>query len=72
MARLAVIEYSIDWRKCHVCCGRIGNGRSPLMICRCGTSGIWIGVGLPIVSVRMPIMLWKYDVVLRPPLNQVE
>ena len=37
-----------------------------------GTKGIVIGVGLPIVSVRMPIWLWKYDVVRSPPLNQVE
>ena len=31
-----------------------------------------IGVGFPIVSVRMPIMLWKCEVVRRPPLNHVE
>ena len=31
-----------------------------------------IGSGLPIVSVRMPIMLWKCAVVRMPPLNHVE
>ncbi len=54
---LAVTSYSIDWRKCHVC-GAIGNGRSPLASARDGTKGISIGVGLPIASVRSPIMLW--------------
>ena len=28
--------------------------------------------GFPIVSVRMPIMLWKYTVVLNPPFHQIE
>jgi hypothetical protein len=36
------------------------------------TVGISCGVGLPIVSVRSPIMLWKYTVVRRPPFHQVE
>ncbi len=31
-----------------------------------------IGSGLPMVSVRMPIMLWKCAVVRMPPLNHVE
>jgi hypothetical protein len=35
-------------------------------------NGIWIGVGLPIVSVKRPIMLWKYDVVRSPPFHHVE
>ena len=33
---------------------------------------IVIGVGFPIVSVRIPIMLWKYAVVRSPPFHQVE
>jgi hypothetical protein len=68
---LVVIEYSIDCRKCHAC-GAIGFGTSARRSCISGTKGIWIGVGLPIISVRMPIWLWKYDVVRMPPLNQVE
>lgn len=35
-------------------------------------NGIVIGVGLPIVSVSSPIMLWKYAVVRSPPFHQVE
>ena len=35
-------------------------------------NGIVCGVGLPIVSVRMPIMLWKYAIVRRPPFHHVE
>ena len=66
-----MIEYSIDWRKCQVC-GAIGFGTSPRGSCMSGTNGISTGVGLPMISVRMPIMLWKYDVVRRPPLHQVE
>ena len=31
-----------------------------------------MGVGLPTISVRMPIMLWKYVMVRRPPFHQVE
>jgi hypothetical protein len=58
--------------KCQVCCGAIGYGRSPFGSCRCGTNGICIGVGLPIVSVNNPIMLWKYTVVRRPPFHHVE
>jgi hypothetical protein len=30
-----------------------------------------IGVGLPMVSVSRPIMLWKYAVVRSPPFHQV-
>src|SRR5579862_5922253 len=70
-ARFAVIEYSIDCRKCHVC-GGTGNGSSPVGNCRSGTSDTSNGVGLPIVSVSRPIMLWKYVVVRSPPLYQVE
>jgi hypothetical protein len=40
-----------------------------LGICRCGTNGIRIGVGLPIVSVRMAMMLWKFPVFLMPPFH---
>jgi hypothetical protein len=64
-------EYSIDWWKCHVC-GAIGFGTSARGSCMSGTNGISTGVGLPIISVRIPIWLWKYAVVLMPPLNQVE
>src|SRR5690242_10782429 len=71
MARFAVTEYSIDCRKCHSC-GSIGYGRSARGRTSRGTYGIRIGVGLPMVSVRMPIMLWKYAVVLKPPFHQVE
>ncbi len=70
-ARFAVIEYSIDWRKCQTC-GLIGNGKSALMICRSGTNATSIGVGLPMLSVSSPIMLWKYTVVRRPPFHHVE
>jgi hypothetical protein len=35
-------------------------------------NGIEIGVGLPIVSVSSPMMLWKYAIVLNPPFHHVE
>jgi len=35
-------------------------------------NGMLDGVGLPIVSVRIPIWLWKYAVVRNPPFHQVE
>ena len=60
----------MDWRKCHGC-GAIGYGRSALAIWRFGRNGMLIGVGLPIVSVSRPIMLWKYGVVRRPPFHHV-
>src|SRR6476661_2135796 len=70
-ARFAVIEYSMLCRKCHFC-GAIGYGRSARGSCWSGMNGIAVGVGLPIVSVSRPIMLWKYGVVRRPPFHQVE
>ena len=39
--------------------GFTGSGQSPCGNCLSGTTGIVIGVGLPMISVRMPIMLWK-------------
>ncbi len=57
---------------CHSACGLIGNHRFESPIALLVTNGMLIGSGLPIVSVRMPIMLWKCAVVRRPPLNQVE
>ena len=65
------MEYSIDCRKCHGC-GAIGYVVSTLGSCRSGTNGISIGVGLPIISVSSPSMLWKYGVVRSPPFHQVE
>src|ERR1700733_11019932 len=70
-ARLAVNEYSIDWRKCQVC-GAIGYGRSARGSCCSGTNGIFSGVGLPIASVRRPIWLWKYTAGGAPPFHHVE
>jgi len=35
-------------------------------------NGMRIGVGSPMISVNMPIMLWKYVTVRRPPFHQVE
>jgi hypothetical protein len=72
MARLAVIEYSIDWRMCHSAWGLIGSHRFESPIALVVMNGIAIGSGLPMVSVRMPIMLWKCAVVRSPPLNHVE
>jgi hypothetical protein len=63
------IEYSTDCLNFHSC-GAIGYGESRLGICRCGTRGIRIGVGLPIVSVRMAMMLWKFPVFRMPPFHQ--
>jgi hypothetical protein len=57
MARLAVIEYSIDCRMCHSFCGLIGHHIFESGSCLPGRNGMAIGSGLPIVSVRMPIML---------------
>jgi hypothetical protein len=37
-----------------------------------GRKGIVIGVGLPMVSVNRPIMLWNVAVVRRPPFHQPE
>ena len=45
---------------------------SPLGMMRLGTKGISMGVGLPWVSVRSPMTLWKYAVVRSPPFHQVE
>ena len=50
----------------------MGFGTSARGSCMSSTNGISTGVGLPMLSVRMPIWLWKYDVVRMPPLNQVE
>src|SRR5262245_52232658 len=71
MARLDVIEYSIDCRMCHSC-GLIGIQRFESASCFDATNGMFVGSGLPLVSVRIPIMLWKCAVVRRPPLNHVE
>ena len=71
IAQLLVTEYSIASRKWNVR-GAIGFGTSARGSCMSSTNGISTGVGLPIVSVRMPIWLWKYEVVRMPPLNQVE
>ena len=68
---LLVIEYSIAVRNGNRP-GAIGFGTSARGSCMSRTNGISTGVGLPIVSVRIPIWLWKYDVVRMPPLNQVE
>src|SRR5262245_34467751 len=61
----------MDWRKCQSC-GVTGYIRSWRGSCCRKMSGISCGVGLPIDSVRIPIMLWKYVVVRRPPLYHVE
>ena len=67
-----VIGYSIDRAEVQRSAGAIGFGTSARGSCMSSTNGISTGVGLPIVSVRMPIWLWKYNVVRRPPLNHVE
>ena len=69
---LLVIEYSIAVRNVERCAARSDSARRRAAAACRGTNGISTGVGLPIVSVRMPIWLWKYDVVRMPPLNQVE
>src|SRR5262249_35757789 len=61
----------MDCRKCQTC-GATGYIRSWRGSCCRKISGISCGVGFPIDSVRMPTMLWKYVVVRRPPLYQVE
>src|SRR5215208_5607087 len=71
IAMLLVIEYSIAVRNGNGP-GAIGFGTSARGSCMSSTNGISTGVGLPMVSVRMPIWLWKYEVVRMPPLNQVE
>src|SRR5215467_16177423 len=71
IAKLFVIEYSIAVRNLNGP-GWIGFGTSARGSCISSTNGISTGVGLPIVSVRMPIWLWKYEVVRMPPLNHVE
>ena len=48
---------------------RIRHGRGSA-VCRCSTNGIRIGVGLPIVSVRIAMMLWKFPVFRMPPFHQ--
>ena len=50
----------------------MGYAKSFLGSCLSRIKGISTGVGLPIVSVSSPIMLWKYGVVLRPPFHHVE
>src|SRR5690554_1873342 len=62
----------MDWQKCHVFWGVTGLGVLLLGISLSGTSGTFSGVGPPIISVKIPIMLWKCVVVLNPPLYQVE
>ena len=57
---------------CQTDCGLIGHQRFESPIALDVTNGMLIGSGLPIVSVRMPIMLWKCAVVRSPPLNHVE
>ena len=52
--------------------GAIGDQRLELGSNLLAVNGICVGVGLPMVSVRMPIMLWKYAVVRRPPFHHVE
>src|SRR3954467_13017373 len=66
------MEYSMDCRMCQTDCGLIGHQRFESPMALDVTNGMLIGSGLPIVSVRIPIMLWKCAVVRRPPLNQVE
>ena len=61
----------MDCLKCQMP-GVTGSGRSALEIWRLGRKGISTGVGLPMVSVSRPIMLWKYGVVRRPPFHHVE
>ncbi|MNN45774.1 hypothetical protein D3C81_1601250 [compost metagenome] len=61
----------MDWRKCQVCAAT-GNGRLLSGNCRSGRNGICIGVGLPVISVSTPNMLWKYGMVRRPPFHHVE
>jgi hypothetical protein len=54
------MEYSTDWRMCQTSCGLIGHQRFESPICRFAMNGMLVvGVGLPIVSVRIPMMLWK-------------
>ena len=60
----------MELRKCHRC-GAMGDTRSPLGSWRLATKGMSMGVGLPMVSVSSPIMLWKYAVVRSPPFHQV-
>ena len=53
-------------------CGGTGKGVSLFGTKRLGTSGISIGVGLPVISVSNLTGLWKYVVVRSPPLYHVE
>src|SRR5437870_12669333 len=66
--RLVAIEYSIDVLTCHSC-GGTGYGKSLFGSCRCMTSGTRIGVGLPIISVRIARMLWNAAVLRMPPFH---
>ena len=39
-------------------------------ICRCATNGMRVGVGLPIISVSIAMVLWKVAVLRMPPFHQ--
>ncbi len=69
MARFADSRYSIAWRKCQGC-GSTGYGLSFDMMRFFGTKVISVGVGLPVISERMPISLWKQAVLRTPPFHQ--